>query len=64
MKDANGDLAVGCKRKLKSFLDQGGIEPEEDDQSAPPIADLFPDCTVFFADIGTFNPINDLRQLP
>jgi class 3 adenylate cyclase len=57
------------KLKLKSFLDKGrpasAMRDEGEDLSfltAKPIADLFPFCTVLFADISGFTPWSSERE--
>lgn len=57
------------KLKLKSFLDKGrpasAMRDETEDLSfltAKPIADLFPFCTVIFADISGFTPWSSERE--
>lgn len=71
---ASGEVSVGSKQKLKNFLDRKprptnlvgkeGLHPaiEMHDDDAPPIADLFPDCTVFFADIAGFTAWSSTRE--
>ena len=76
MEDANAteEVSAGSKEKLKKFLDRKprltnlvekeGIHSamEMNDVDAPPIADLFPDCTVFFADIAGFTAWSSTRE--
>jgi class 3 adenylate cyclase len=49
---------------IKSFLGDGSPERDGRNQNASsePIADLFPDCTVMFADISGFTAWSSARQ--
>ena len=49
------------KSRLKSFLDQDQNQ-HAGAQEAKPIADLFPNCTVLFADIAGFTAWSSLRD--
>lgn len=53
-----GKSLVAPTRRLKSFL----TGSEEDDIGLQPIADLFPDCTVMFADISGFTAWSSTRD--
>ena len=50
---------VAPNRRLKSFLTTGN---EDDDGTQQPIADLFPNCTVLFADIAGFTAWSSTRD--
>lgn len=49
------------KTRLRGFLDDG--DERADDINQAPIADLFPECTVFFADIAGFTAWSSTREL-
>lgn len=51
--------AMATKTRLKGFLD--GDEKQNESNLAP-IADLFPKCTVFFADIAGFTAWSSTRE--
>jgi len=54
-----GDMMFNSHRRLKSFLSgtsEHGSMPDE------PIADLFPECTVLFADIAGFTAWSSARE--
>jgi class 3 adenylate cyclase len=53
-----GDALIAPKNRLKSFLDAGGDEADDDQ----PIADLFSECTVAFADIAGFTAWSSTRE--
>jgi len=50
---------VGAKARLKGFI--AGAKQDKS-SSAAPIADLFPHCTVFFADIAGFTAWSSTRE--
>ncbi|CAB9503263.1 Receptor-type guanylate cyclase gcy [Seminavis robusta] len=50
--DNDGHLRLSTKSRLKSFVING--DAEEIGSTAAPIADLYPQCTVFFGDICGF----------
>ncbi|CAB9519313.1 Receptor-type guanylate cyclase gcy [Seminavis robusta] len=50
----------GGSERLKNYLDNG-LTPDEAQYSAP-IADLFPNCTVLFADIAGFTAWSSVRE--
>jgi hypothetical protein len=57
---------ANSKAKIQSFLggdgDNGDVIEGGDFTASPPVADLFPDCTVMFADIvGTFDSAMSTR---
>lgn len=52
-------VELGTKSRLKGFM--AGNEDDDDAQAAP-IADLFPHCTVFFADITGFTAWSSTRE--
>lgn len=52
-------VELGTKSRLKGFM--AGNE-QDDDAEAAPIADLFPHCTVFFADIAGFTAWSSTRE--
>jgi len=52
-------LDFGAKSKLKGFM---AGEGNANDDNAAPIADLFPHCTVFFADIAGFTAWSSTRE--
>jgi class 3 adenylate cyclase len=54
-----GDAMVANNAKLKSFLNGVSDISERNDQ---PIADLFPHCTVMFADISGFTAWSSTRE--
>jgi hypothetical protein len=58
--DKNTKGLVAPNHRLKSFLSGS----EEDDKSSQPIADLFPHCTVLFADIAGFTAWSSSREPP
>lgn len=66
----NRNLPANGKNRLKSYLATGGLETnegegEEEDQDfykTKPIADLFPDTTVLFADISGFTAWSSTRE--
>jgi hypothetical protein len=58
-KNANNTGLRDSNHRLKSFLDGGA---EEDDVDLQPIADLFPNCTVLFADIAGFTAWSSSRE--
>ena len=49
----------GSKFRLKSFLNNGDTGPDgqNEQNNMAPIADLFPHCTVFFADIAGYETV-------
>lgn len=51
-------MCVGSKSRLKGFLTDG----RDSKTSAAPIADLFPQCTVMFADISGFSAWSSTRE--
>lgn len=57
--EKKGKGFVAPNRRLKSFLTG---DNEDDDQALQPIADLFPDCTVMFADISGFTAWSSTRD--
>jgi class 3 adenylate cyclase len=59
-KDGSGSIFSANKSRLKGFLDHGGNAGQDD--SDKPIADLFPECTVFFADIAGFTAWSSTRE--
>ncbi|CAB9517391.1 Receptor-type guanylate cyclase gcy [Seminavis robusta] len=60
VKDANGRSSsfMAPNRRLKGYLN--GVE--DDDMCLAPIADLFPHCTVLFADISGFTAWSSTRD--
>ncbi len=54
-----GDSLVPANHKLKTFLNGNELAPHIHDQ---PIADFFPNCTVFFADIAGFTAWSSTRE--
>lgn len=58
IKQMRGSFSQAPNRRLKGYLD--GME--EDDMNAAPIADLFPHCTVLFADISGFTAWSSTRD--
>jgi len=58
-RDREGSVNMMPGRRLKGYLN--GAE-EDDMTSAPPIADLFPNCTVLFADIAGFTAWSSTRD--
>lgn len=52
-------FSLGNKSRLKGFLD-GNSDDEKEEEA--PIADLFPECTVFFADIAGFTAWSSTRE--
>jgi hypothetical protein len=58
-KDGNDQSAAFKSSRLKTLLGQDG-QSEED--NAAPIADLFPNCTVLFADISGFTAWSSTRE--
>jgi len=54
-----GDALVPATHKLKTFLDGNELAAQNNEQ---PIADFFPDCTVFFADIAGFTAWSSTRE--
>ncbi|CAB9496580.1 Receptor-type guanylate cyclase gcy [Seminavis robusta] len=58
--EADPATSVGNKTtRLKGFLDGATTHGQNDEK---PIADLFPDCTVFFADIAGFTAWSSTRE--
>jgi len=55
-----GDALLAPNHRLKSYL--SGSAAVSDDQSEQPIADFFPNCTVFFADIAGFTAWSSSRE--
>lgn len=60
-------MNVAGKTRLRSFLDDGSKHPNSDLADdvgfvGAPIADLFPDCTVLFADIAGFTAWSSVRE--
>jgi len=53
------DAMLTTTHRLKSFLN--GVQ-QDDYQDEQPIADLFPDCTVMFADIAGFTAWSSARE--
>lgn len=49
-------------RKVKQFLEGNGDKNNMETVGAQPIADLFPDCTVFFGDIVGFTAWSSVRE--
>jgi hypothetical protein len=58
-KDEKNKDSVAPNQRLRSFLNSGA---EEDDMDLQPIADLFPNCTVLFADISGFTAWSSSRE--
>jgi class 3 adenylate cyclase len=58
MAATKGAQLLGQNRKLKTFLNK---ENEVHDESQT-IADLFPECTVFYADIAGFTAWSSTRE--
>ena len=56
-KDSSGAF-MAPNRRLKGYLSGG----QEDDTNLAPIADLFPHCTVMFADISGFTAWSSTRD--
>lgn len=54
-----GDSLVPANHKLKTFLNGNEVVARNPDQ---PIADFFPNCTVFFADIAGFTAWSSTRE--
>jgi Adenylate and Guanylate cyclase catalytic domain len=54
-----GMFAMAPNQRLKTFL---GNDGGEGDDNAAPIADLFPHCTVMFADISGFTAWSSTRE--
>lgn len=52
---------LGPNHRLKTFLNGGNPNANESD-GAQPIADLFPNCTVMFADIAGFTAWSSTRE--
>lgn len=50
------------KARLKSFLNEGDVEIGGFNGLSKPIADLFTDCTVMFADIANFTAWSSARE--
>ena len=48
------DYTIGNKNRLKGFLGGDSATSSPGDNLAAPIADLFPECSVFFGDIAGF----------
>jgi Adenylate and Guanylate cyclase catalytic domain len=59
-KGGNRSMVSANESCLRSFLNDGGIGGLDD--SDQPIADLFPECTVFFADIAGFTAWSATRE--
>jgi Adenylate and Guanylate cyclase catalytic domain len=56
-----GDMKpASATRRLKSYLTKG--KKRKNDSSKQPIADLFPECTVMFADISGFTAWSSVRE--
>ncbi|KAG7338222.1 adenylate/guanylate cyclase [Nitzschia inconspicua] len=55
----NGGSYVPSKARLKNFLREGN---EDGGSAGQPIADLFTDCTVMFADIANFTAWSSARE--
>ncbi|CAB9498466.1 Receptor-type guanylate cyclase gcy [Seminavis robusta] len=51
----------GTKSRLKGFV-AGETDSDSDVMSSSPIADLFPNCTVFFGDIAGFTAWSSTRE--
>jgi Adenylate and Guanylate cyclase catalytic domain len=58
--NANPNLAPN--HRLKTFLNSGGNPNVNEADGAQPIADLFPNCTVMFADIAGFTAWSSSRE--
>lgn len=58
MMDDSVGFTIGNKSRVKGFLD-GGADHQNNDA---PIADLFPECTVFFGDIAGFTAWSSTRD--
>jgi class 3 adenylate cyclase len=54
-----GQALLPANHKLKTFLDGTEIAAQNDEQ---PLADFFPNCTVFFADIAGFTAWSSTRE--
>jgi len=50
------------RSRLKNYLSDTGKGDGEDDKEDKPIADLFPNCTVLFADIVGFTAWSSMRE--
>lgn len=57
--DKSANTAMSPNHRLKTFLNGSGDSHDNHDQ---PIADLFPHCTVFFADIAGFTAWSSTRE--
>jgi hypothetical protein len=58
-KDKSGNNAAFRNSRLKSLM---GEETNENAENSKPIADLFPNCTVLFADIAGFTAWSSSRE--
>ena len=58
IKEMRSSFIQAPNRRLKGYLDG----KEEDDMNSAPIADLFPHCTVLFADISGFTAWSSTRD--
>jgi hypothetical protein len=58
-KDMSGSNAARSNSRLKSLM---GEESKENAENSKPIADLFPNCTVMFADISGFTAWSSSRE--
>ena len=60
--DKNDDpLSARAQTRLKTFLSQS-IDRRDDDLKSKPIADLFTETTVLFADIAGFTAWSSVRE--
>jgi len=57
-----GFFAEAPKKQLKTFLNEENIEGDEFVFNTKPIADLFPEATVLFADISGFTAWSSVRN--
>jgi len=57
----HGNTTNGTRSKLESFLD-GGIYEDDDFNRNNPIADLFPETTIMFADLAGFTAWSSTRE--
>lgn len=56
------DSFVPGNRRLKGYLNDNGAAEAVDNINSAPIADLFPHCTVMFADIAGFTAWSSTRE--
>jgi hypothetical protein len=65
---AKGSKSYAAKNRLRSFLDDGGsddVDAKENENlgyAGTPIADLFPETTIMFADIAGFTAWSSVRE--